>query len=118
MAEGRFVEPGPSIKDLPFGQEFHSRMHTSYAILPLKIGSDESNAVSKIATVGVIVLLDKLAAFDEAGTMSDKAINAVIIFLFMWSILLKIQVSVNSYLLSSLALYHLPASISGAFTLF
>ena len=116
MLEGRFVDPGPSIKDLPFGHEFHSRMHTSYAILPLKIGRDESNAVSRIATVGVIVLLDRLAALDEAGTMSDKAINAVIIFLFMWSILLKIQVSVNSYLLSNLALYHLPASISGAFT--
>jgi hypothetical protein len=81
------------------------------------MGSDESNAVSKIATVGVSVLLDRFAAFDVAGTISVKAINAVIIFLFMCSILLKEQVSVNSYLLSSLALYHLPASISGALTL-
>jgi hypothetical protein len=89
MLDGKFADPGPSINDLPFGHEFHSRIHTSYAIRPLKIGRDESNAVSKIATVGVIVLLDRFAACDVAGMMSVKAINAVIIFLFMCSILLK-----------------------------
>jgi hypothetical protein len=94
---GRVEEFVPSISDKPFGHEDHCVTHASNTILSLKIGSEVSNAVSKIAIVGdPTVLLDKFAALAVAGISSTRANIAAVIFLFIVAIILNTLRSVNT----------------------
>lgn len=54
--------PGPSIKSLPFGQEFQSRMQTSYTRFSLISGIEVSKAVSIMTIVGVTSAEEAFAA--------------------------------------------------------
>jgi hypothetical protein len=84
-ALGMVDAPGPSMKSLPFGQEFQSRMHTSYTRFSLISGIEVSNAVSIMTIVGVTSAEEVYEApiKDITHRMSNTVRIGFSIFLFL-----------------------------------
>jgi hypothetical protein len=97
MFIGRVVDPSPSIKELPLGQDGQSSMQTSPDNLDLINGIDVSKAVSKMARVGTKVRVFKFACAGVAIIEIETEIRPTAISFFIRLILLNKVLLVNSF---------------------